>query len=90
MVEAKCPHCGNTSFQLTHHTEVQGDSHNHHLVVCTRCQAPIGLMSRIDPGVESRRVKAELDQIHSEVQTLTAKLGKISKMLEGVEVGSPG
>lgn len=88
MVEAKCPHCGNTSFQLTHHTEVQGDSHNHHLVVCSRCQAPFGLMSQIDPGVESRRIKAELDQIHVEIQNLIAKVGKLCKQMETTEVAS--
>ncbi|MCB8932300.1 MAG: hypothetical protein M9921_08550 [Fimbriimonadaceae bacterium] len=45
-------------------------------------------MSRIDPGVESRRIKAELDQIHAEIQTLSAKLGKLSKLVEGAEVAS--
>lgn len=82
MVEAKCPHCGNHSFTLTNQTTIQGDTHSHHMVVCTRCQAPIGVMSQIDPGVESRRIKTELAQIHIEIQTLAAKVGQIGKRLE--------
>ena len=82
MVEAKCPHCGNTTFQLTHHTDIQGDTHSHHMVVCTRCQAPMAVMSKIDPGVESRRIKAELDQLQSAIQMLTVKVGKVVSLHE--------
>lgn len=82
MIEAKCAHCGNHSFQLTHNTTIQGDTHSHHLVVCSRCQSPCGLLSQIDPGVESRRIKNELDQIHHEIQALTVKVGHIARLLE--------
>ena len=85
MVEAKCPHCGNHSFQITHNTSIQGDPHNHHLVVCSKCQSPFALMSQIDPGVESRRIKTELDQIHREVQTLMVKVGQLVRHIEANE-----
>ncbi len=89
MVEAKCPHCGNTTFSLTHHTEIAGDAHNHHLVICTRCQAPVTVMSKIDPGVESRRIKAELDQLQVTIQVLSAKVGRLAALQESPSEASP-
>lgn len=89
MVEAKCPHCGNTSFTLTHHTEILGDAHSHHLVVCTRCQAPITVMSRLDPGVESRRIKGELDQLMAAVELLTRRVGKLAEPSGAESEASP-
>lgn len=80
----QCPHCKGQQFSAKE-WPILGIQHNHVMVWCATCRAPIAVLSAWDPGRNAKHASDTADAILQRLKTLEGVVGDIQHVVSQIQ-----